>query len=156
MGGIHSRVQCYCCLLLLMHIWVALFEPSSFNLNSRNNIFRGTYILVFSNSPDDDHVNPTLRIQLQFLLETMNPEIIRTAIIAGDASTLREYLTKCPHEVATYVYIVLASFSDLHHAFHTFHIASYKKLGGGLGMTPLCAILSPHLNTCNSTGEVCH
>ena len=128
MGGIHSRVQCYCCLLLLMHVWVALFEPSSFNLNSRNNILdRGTYILVFSNSPDDDHVNPTLRIQLQFLLETMSPGIIRTAIIAGDASTLREYLTKCPHEVATYVYIVLASFPVLHHAFQTFPYCKLQK-----------------------------
>ena len=78
------------------------------------------HTLCFSTTPDDDNVNPVVHIQLQFLLETMSPEIIPAAVIAGDASILREYLTKCPHEVATYVYIVLASFPDLRHAFHTF------------------------------------
>ena len=71
--------------------------------------------MCFSNTPDDEHVNPTMRIQLQFLLEAMSPEIIPAAVIAGDASILREYLTKCPHEVAAYVYIVLATFPSPPH-----------------------------------------
>ena len=78
------------------------------------------HTMCISNTLDDDNVNPAVRTKLQFLLETMSPEIIPAAVIAGDASILREYLTKCPHEVATYVYIVLASFQDLRHAFHTF------------------------------------
>ena len=58
----------------------------------------------FLHTPDDDHVNPDLHSQLQLLLQTMSPEIIPAATVAGDASILREYLTKYPHEVASYVH----------------------------------------------------
>ena len=61
----------------------------------------------FLHTPDEDRVNPDLHSQLQLLLQTMSPEIVPTATIAGDASILREYLKKHPHEVATYARFAL-------------------------------------------------
>ena len=58
--------------------------------------------MPFLHTPDDDHVNPDLHSQLQLLLQTMSAEIVPAATVAGDASILREYLTKYPHEVTSY------------------------------------------------------
>lgn len=65
-------------------------------------VFSFQMVILFLHTPDEDRVNPDLHSQLQLLLQTMSPEIVPTATIAGDASILREYLTKHPHEVAIY------------------------------------------------------
>jgi len=44
-------------------------------------------------------VNPGIHIQLQYLLEKMNPDVVPLATRAGDASILKEFLEKCPNEV---------------------------------------------------------
>lgn len=123
MGSIHSRHAMLLLPIIVGVCSVAPFDHPSFNHDSRDSML-GMQIymhtLCISNTLDDDQVNPAVHTKLRFLLETMSPEIIPAAVIAGDVSILREYLTKCPHEVATYVYIVLASFPDLRHAFHTF------------------------------------
>jgi len=48
---------------------------------------------------NEDHVNPGIHMQLQYLLEKMNPDVVPIATRAGDASILKEFLEKCPNEV---------------------------------------------------------
>lgn len=146
MGSIHSRHAMLLLPIIVGVCSVAPFDHPSFNHDSRDSMLgMQMYIhtLCFSTTPDDDHVNPAVHIQLQFLLETMSPEIIPAAVVAGDASILREYLTKCPHEVTAIVYIVLASFPDLVMLSTLFH--SYKRMSGGLGrgyIVPYCHHMS--------------
>ena len=108
MGSIHSRHAMLLLPIIVGVCSVAPFDYPSFNHGSRDSVL-GMQIymhtMCFSNTLDDDHVNPAVCTKLRFLLETMSPEIIPAAVIAGDASILREYLTKCPHEVASYLCI---------------------------------------------------
>lgn len=55
--------------------------------------------MFLSSPPEETHVNALTRAQLESLMEKMNPNVVATAASAGDATTLRHFLERCPTEV---------------------------------------------------------
>ena len=57
------------------------------------------YIPVAHSPPDEIHMSPLVKAQLESLKDKMSPEIVPTAAAAGDVSTIRSFLKEQPNEV---------------------------------------------------------
>ena len=155
MGGMHSRLQCYCCLLLLMHIELHRLSTLHSIMIVETACWACTCTYLYK--------LVLLQISRWWPCEpyTAHP----AAVFVGDnESRDHSHSSHCwrcldtqtiPDKVPAWgncicMHIVASWFPCFPH----FSILQATQSGGGLGMRLHCAILSPCLNTCNSTGQV--
>ena len=136
--------------------WVAPFEHPSFNHDSRNSML-GMHMYI----PVQTCASPNLQMMTMWTLHCVSScsfcwrQWVQRSFPQQSLLEMPRHSDNIPDKVPAWgncicMHIVASWFPCFPH----FSILQATKSGGGMGMRLHCPILSPHLNTCNSTGQV--